>query len=54
VGAGAVEQGGVLHAFVLASVRRAELDPFPRETPAGGAAELSGSSPAACAPRACS
>jgi len=42
VGAGAVERGGVLHAFVLASVRKVALEPFPRETPAGGAAALSG------------
>ena len=42
VGAGAVEQGGVLYAFVLASVRRAALEPFPRETPLGSAAVLSG------------
>ncbi len=42
VGAGAVERDGVLHAFVLTSQRKASLDPFPREVPAGGAAVLSG------------
>ncbi|HSD21214.1 MAG TPA: CAP domain-containing protein [Anaeromyxobacter sp.] len=42
VGAGAVERGGVLYAFVLASVRRTALEPFPRETSLGSAAELSG------------
>ena len=35
VGAGAVERGGVRHAFVLPSRRRAALEPFPRDVPAG-------------------
>ncbi|WP_242345579.1 CAP domain-containing protein [Anaeromyxobacter terrae] len=42
VGAGAVERDGVLYAFVLASQRKAALEPFPREVPAGAAAVLSG------------
>lgn len=42
VGAGAVEREGVLYAVILSVQRRASLDPFPREVPAGGAAVLSG------------
>jgi uncharacterized protein YkwD len=42
VGAGAVDREGLLHAVVLAVQRKAALDPFPREVPAGGAAVLSG------------
>jgi uncharacterized protein YkwD len=42
VGAGAVERDGSLFAVVLASERKARLDPFPREVTAGTAAILSG------------
>jgi uncharacterized protein YkwD len=42
VGAGAAEVEGGVVMVVLAAERRARLDPFPRELPAGGAAVLSG------------
>jgi uncharacterized protein YkwD len=42
VGAGAVERNGVVHLVVLASERKARIDPFPRDVPLAGGFALSG------------
>jgi uncharacterized protein YkwD len=43
VGVGAFEQGGFVHLVILASERRARLDPFPRGVAVGARHALSGS-----------
>jgi uncharacterized protein YkwD len=42
LGVGAVEAGGTVHVVVLAAVRRARLEPFPRDVPPGATLTLSG------------
>jgi uncharacterized protein YkwD len=42
VGAGAVERNGVVHLVVLASERKARIDPFPRDVPLAAGVVLSG------------
>jgi uncharacterized protein YkwD len=42
IGAGAVERDGVVHLVLLASERKARLDPFPREVPLAAGIALSG------------